>query len=109
MYKPGVPLVGALLLAGVTALSRDAPPAPIAHFHHVHLNSTDPQAAIDFYTSKLESEKRKFAASQDAVWAHQAWLLFTKVDAPPKSDITSAIWQDGFLSLHPGTERSRPW
>jgi hypothetical protein len=25
----------------------------LAHFHHVHLNVTDPVAAIDFYTSKF--------------------------------------------------------
>jgi hypothetical protein len=30
---------------------------------------TDPQAAIDFYTTKLECEKREFAGAQ-AVWAH---------------------------------------
>src|SRR5262249_23647190 len=51
-----------------------------AHFHHLHLNSTDPAAAIDFYTARLESEKRKFAGIQDAVWAHGSWLLFTRVD-----------------------------
>jgi len=85
----------ALLAAGVAALSQNAPPAPLAHFHHVHLNSTDPQAAIEFYTSRLECEKRKYGA-EDAVWAHRSWLLFTKVDAPPKSDITSAIWHIGW-------------
>ena len=73
------------------ALGQDA-----AHFHHLHLNSTDPKAAIEFYTARLESERRKFAGTQDAVWAGGSWLLFTKVDAPPKSDITSAIWHMGW-------------
>lgn len=83
------------LLAAGEAFCQN-PPAPLAHFHHVHLNSTDPQAAVDFYTSKLESEKRKFADGREAVWAHQSWLLFTKVDMPPESDITSAIWHIGW-------------
>ena len=72
------------------------PPPPLAHFHHVHLNSTDPKAAIDFYTTKFDSEKASFAGLMDAVWAQKSWLLFTKVSAPPKSDITSAIWHIGW-------------
>src|SRR5262245_39386055 len=67
-----------------------------AHFHHLHLNSTDPKAAIEFYTARLESERRKFAGAQDAVWANGSWLLFTKVDAAPKADITSGIWHMGW-------------
>ena len=75
------------LLAALPALAQQP-----AHFHHLHLNTTDPKAAIDFYTARLESEKRKFLDGQDAVWAHGAWLLFTRVDAPPKWDITSGTW-----------------
>src|SRR6266436_6039514 len=74
----------------------NAPPVALAHFHHLHLNVTDPAAAIEFYTSKLESEKRKFAGAQDAVWAHNSWLLFTRVATPPKSDIVSPIWHMGW-------------
>lgn len=81
-------------LIGLAALAASAQEP--AHFHHLHLNSTDPAAAIDFYTSKLECEKRKFAGVQDAVWAHGAWLLFTRVNAPPKSEITSGIWHMGW-------------
>ena len=66
-----------------------------AHFHHLHLNVTDPQSAIDFYTTKLECERRKFG-TQDAVFANGSWLLFTKVSAAPKSEITSAIWHMGW-------------
>jgi catechol 2,3-dioxygenase-like lactoylglutathione lyase family enzyme len=83
----------ALVLAWV-ALAQETP--SLAHFHHLHLNSTDPAAAIEFYTSKLESEKRKFAGAVDAVYAHKSWLLFTKVATPPKSDIVSPIWHMGW-------------
>ena len=68
----------------------------LAHFHHLHLNSTDPAAAIKFYTSTLPSELRKFADADDAVFAHQSWLLFTKVSTPPKREITSGIWHMGW-------------
>jgi hypothetical protein len=32
-------------------VAQESAPAQLAHFHHVHLNVTDPAAAIDFYTS----------------------------------------------------------
>jgi catechol 2,3-dioxygenase-like lactoylglutathione lyase family enzyme len=86
-----------LLICVLAALAvRSQPPLPVAHFHHLHLNTTDPQAAIEFYTSKLESEKRKFAGVEDAVFAYNSWLLFTKVATAPKSEITSGIWHMGW-------------
>jgi catechol 2,3-dioxygenase-like lactoylglutathione lyase family enzyme len=79
-------------------LAQDPSPlaTPVAHFHHLHLNATDPQAAISFYTSKLESEKRKFAGAMDGVWSQKSWLLFTKVNAAPAAEVTSAIWHMGW-------------
>ena len=68
----------------------------LAHFHHVHLNVTDPAAAIAFYTSKFDCEKASFNGVQDAVWAQKSWLLFNKVARPPKSEITSTIWHIGW-------------
>ena len=95
-------------------------PAPIAHFHHLHLNSTDPAAAIDFYTSKFDCEKARFAGLLDGVWAQKSWLLFTKVSSPPPWELTSAIWHFGWgaedmkatyqkhLDMGPGSSRRLP-
>jgi catechol 2,3-dioxygenase-like lactoylglutathione lyase family enzyme len=66
------------------------------HFHHLHLNATDPAAAIEFYTTKFDAEKGKFAGLMDGVWAQKSWILFTKVATPPKSDVTSTIWHFGW-------------
>ena len=66
------------------------------HFHHVHLNTTDPQRAIEFYTTKFEARKAKFAGMQDAVWAHDSWLLFTKVPTAPSWELVSPIWHFGW-------------
>jgi catechol 2,3-dioxygenase-like lactoylglutathione lyase family enzyme len=68
---------------------------PSAHFHHLHLNTTDPDAAIKFYTSKFDCEQRQFL-NQDAVWAQQSWLLFNKVKTAPAWQLTSAIWHFGW-------------
>jgi catechol 2,3-dioxygenase-like lactoylglutathione lyase family enzyme len=107
-YATSFRLVALLILLGTVVIGQQqpsaspaspspAPPTPaLAHFHHVHLNSTDPSAAITFYTSKLESEKRRFLGAVDAVWSHNVWLLFTKVSAAPKSEITSGLWHIGW-------------
>ena len=73
-----------------------APPASEVHFHHLHLNTTDPKAAIDFYTSKFDCEKGKFAGLMDGVWAQKSWLLFTKVNQTPPWELTSSIWHFGW-------------
>jgi catechol 2,3-dioxygenase-like lactoylglutathione lyase family enzyme len=67
-----------------------------AHFHHLHLNTLDPKGAIDFYTSKFDCEKAKFAGTLDAVWAQKSWLLFNKVEKAPPWELTSAIWHFGW-------------
>ena len=70
---------------------------PAPNFHHLHLNSLDPAAAIDFYT-------RQFASTSKASWGGFAALksptdvliLFSKVDAPPPVMPQSAIWHFGW-------------
>lgn len=80
--------------------AQDSRPAalemPEARFHHLHLNTLDPKAAIDFYTSKFDCEKAKFAGLMDGVWAQKSWLLFSKVNKPPVWDLNSAVWHFGW-------------
>jgi catechol 2,3-dioxygenase-like lactoylglutathione lyase family enzyme len=92
-----------VLLFGLSSLvitaqtdQKTTPQLPEAHFHHLHLNTTDPKAAIDFYTSKFDCEKARFAGLMDGVWAQKSWLLFTKVTNPPPWELTSAIWHFGW-------------
>ena len=85
-----------LFIATINALPQDSTPEPLAHFHHIHLNSTNPEAAIDFYTSHFDCEKAKFGGSIDAVWAQKSWLLFNKVNQPPPSAVVSAIYHMGW-------------
>ena len=66
------------------------------HFHHLHLNATDPAADIAFYTTKFDAEKGKFAGVADGVWTQKSWILFNRVNTPPKSDVTSTIWHFGW-------------
>jgi len=67
----------------------------LAHFHHLHLNTTDPAAAIKFYTSKFDCEESPFQ-NQPAVLTQQSWLLFKKVKNAPPWELTSSIWHFGW-------------
>jgi catechol 2,3-dioxygenase-like lactoylglutathione lyase family enzyme len=70
---------------------------PAPGFHHLHLNSTDPAAAIDFYT-------RQFATTSKSSWGGfpalksptNVLVLFSKVDAAPPITPQSAIWHFGW-------------
>ncbi len=83
----------ALLLLSLPAAAQQS--APVAHFHHVHLNSVDPDAAIQFYTTKFDAGKAVFAG-KPAVWAQKSWLLFNKVKTPPPHETDSPIWHIGW-------------
>jgi catechol 2,3-dioxygenase-like lactoylglutathione lyase family enzyme len=66
-------------------------------FHHLHLNSVDPDAAIDFYT-------RRFPTTAKASWGglpalaspNDVLVLFTKVAAAPATAPQTAIWHFGW-------------
>jgi len=68
----------------------------ISHFHHIHLNATDPLSAIKFYTSKFDCEQARLGGAIDAVWAQKSWILVNKVQTPPPWQLTSAIWHFGW-------------
>src|SRR5271165_6779359 len=72
-----------------------AQPVVQAHFHHVHMNSTDPATAAAFYAKHFECEQADYEG-KTAVWAQKSWLLFTKVDQAPPSDVVSTIWHIGW-------------
>ena len=70
---------------------------PTPKFHHLHLNSVDPDAAIDFYTRQLPSTARGSWGGLPALKSpNDVLLLFTKVDTPPTSEPQSAIWHFGW-------------
>ncbi len=88
--------VSCCLLLSLTFAQDNPAPVLKAHFHHVHLNVTDPVAAANFYTAKFDCEKADFAGKQGAVWAQKSWLLFSKVKQTPALSFTSSIWHIGW-------------
>jgi catechol 2,3-dioxygenase-like lactoylglutathione lyase family enzyme len=70
---------------------------PTPGFHHLHLNSADPDAAIDWYTRQFPSTERTDWNGYPALQSpNDILILFDKVDAPPTSEPQSAIWHFGW-------------
>ncbi len=66
-------------------------------FHHLHLNSVDPDAAIDWYTRQFPScTKGDWGGFPALLSPNNVMVLFTKVAAPPPTLPQSAIWHFGW-------------
>jgi catechol 2,3-dioxygenase-like lactoylglutathione lyase family enzyme len=66
-------------------------------FHHLHLNSVDPDAAIDFYVRQFPTSGRASWGGLPALTApNDVLVLFTRVARPPATSPQSAIWHFGW-------------
>jgi catechol 2,3-dioxygenase-like lactoylglutathione lyase family enzyme len=81
---------------GKTQTSGPADALPAPGFHHLHLNSTNPDAAIDFYMKQFPSTTKATVAGLPALKAGKVYVLFTKVSAPPAIEPQTAIWHFGW-------------
>ena len=70
---------------------------PTPKFHHLHLNSTDPDRAIAFYTRQFPSAGKGSWGGFPALKSpNDVLVLFTKLDTPPPTEPQSAIWHFGW-------------
>ena len=70
---------------------------PAPGFHHLHLNSVDPDAAIDFYVRQFPRSARTTWAGLPALIApNDVLVLFTRVGARPPTSPQTAIWHFGW-------------
>jgi catechol 2,3-dioxygenase-like lactoylglutathione lyase family enzyme len=66
-------------------------------FHHLHLNSLDPEAAIAFYTKQFPSTAQTSWGGLPALQSpNNVLILFTKVDTAPATSPQTAIWHFGW-------------
>jgi catechol 2,3-dioxygenase-like lactoylglutathione lyase family enzyme len=77
-------------------------PAPT--FHHLHLNSLDPDAAIEFYVKRFPTSKTSSWGDRPALAApNNVLVLFEKVATAPPTSPQTAIWHFGW---HVGDTRA---
>jgi catechol 2,3-dioxygenase-like lactoylglutathione lyase family enzyme len=78
------------------AEQRTSDGSPLYRFHHVHLNSVNPDAAIDFYAAHFNAKRDRFRGQVPAVNAQGKWLLFNPVNRPPAWPVISALYHIGW-------------
>ncbi len=70
---------------------------PTPAFHHLHLNSVDPDAAIDFYTSLFPTTtKTSWGGFPALASPNNVLVLFTGVATTPATSPQTAIWHFGW-------------
>jgi len=66
-------------------------------FHHLHLNSVDPDAAIDFYTRQFPTTAKTSWGGFPALKSpNNVLILFTKVASAPPTQPQTALWHFGW-------------
>jgi catechol 2,3-dioxygenase-like lactoylglutathione lyase family enzyme len=66
-------------------------------FHHLHLNSVNPESAIDFYTKAFPTTSKTTFAGQPALSSpNNVLVLFNKVAAPPATQPPTSFWHFGW-------------
>jgi catechol 2,3-dioxygenase-like lactoylglutathione lyase family enzyme len=66
-------------------------------FHHLHLLTTNPDAALDFYASHFATAKKSTWGGMPAISTpNNVLILFTKVDRPALTSPQTAIWHFGW-------------
>ena len=85
----------AAVFAPVHAQPGAALPAP--GFHHLHLNSMNPDAAIAFYAKEFPSTSKATWGGMPALKSpNNVLVLFTKVEQPPATQPQTAVWHFGW-------------
>ena len=102
-------LVSAALAATFVALGSASPQTQNAAlatpgFHHLHLASTNPEAAIGFYTKAFPSTSKTSWGGLLALRSpNNVLVLFTKVDQPAATQPQTVMWHFGW---HVANERA---
>ena len=98
----GVLLVCVLVGTGRTPLAQSG-----IRFHHVHLNSVNPDAAAEYYTKVFTTSVRTTFNGEVAIkTVNGPYLLFTKVNAPPRPSRRALSGTSAGILLIPGRTSS---
>jgi len=67
-----------------------------AHFHHVHLNVTDPARTIAYYIKMHGATPVKYRGVADAAFTERSFILMNKVDTAAPNALESGLWHIGW-------------
>jgi len=82
----------AVAATGAVSQSQQSADLPRPGFHHIHMNSPNPAAAIDQYMKVYPASTKVSVSGYEGIRsANGITLLFTKVNAPPPADRKSVV------------------
>ena len=84
------------VLTCVAAVNVRAQEATPANFHHVHLNVTDPDRSIAFYTKIFGAIETHYANTARALFTERSFILLNEVELPPATELKSGLWHIGW-------------
>src|ERR1700687_1142983 len=98
--KSTIALILVAIGAGAPRAQQPAAAVEPLHFHHIHLNSTDPKASAASYPKPfaLSAPATTFNGFE-AVKTGSVYVLFTKVATTPQNELTgpqTSIWHFGW-------------
>ena len=97
-------LLAAGLAAGLATVAAQPGALPPPGFHHLHLNSMNPETAAAWYAKEFPSTSKTTWGGMTALKSpNNVLVLFTKVDQPPATLPQTAIWHFGW---HVTSERA---
>lgn len=107
MHNPRLPLPGrtraaalrAAVLCTCLAPVQAQGPATGVHFHHVHLNATDPTATIGFYRKFFGASEVRYRGLSDGLFTEKSFILLAKVGTPPATNVGTTLWHIGWAGV----------
>ena len=84
-----------LIAAAILVTMGQQPPSQPARFHHIHLNSVNPGASLNFYSTRFNGTRERLG-NAEAIRATHLWLLFDKAERPAPAEIVSSIYHLGW-------------
>ena len=85
-----------LVVLVVSVLIRPATGTTPAHFHHVHVNATNPAKTQEFYEKTFGAQPIRFKGTVDGLFTSRGFILINKVDATPRDIETTSIRHIGW-------------
>jgi catechol 2,3-dioxygenase-like lactoylglutathione lyase family enzyme len=90
-----VAAAGARTIPTTAVAQPETLPAP--GFHHLHLNSTNPETAASWYAKEFPSTSKAMWGGFTALKSpNNVLVLFTKVEQPPATQPATAFWHFGW-------------
>ena len=97
-------LLAAGVAAGLATAAAQPGALPPPGFHHLHLNSMNPETAAAWYAKEFPSTSKTTWGGMTALKSpNNVLVLFTKVDQPPATLPQTAVWHFGW---HVTSERA---